>query len=251
MSEKKDLSSASIVLDLVHSYRHDLFRFCRMLTRSEWDADDLVQETLMKLFTHGGNRELPVSKSYLFRTATNAWIDICRKKKVVLVELHELPDTAAAEETDPVELRGSLEVLLETLPLGQATVVLLMDVFQFTAKETAQMIESTEGAVKAMLHRARAGIRKQAVSSRVEDGSRKFAATKAASRAKHSAKPPHQLISRFLDAFRRYDPYEISAAYMELQRNEIEVGCDGERPALFFRFRDPEGNLCVIHSDLF
>ncbi|TMV51996.1 RNA polymerase sigma factor [Paenibacillus mesophilus] len=246
MGEKQNLCSAAAILDLVHPYRHDLYRFCKMLTRSEWDADDLVQETLVKLFTYGRNREIPVSKSYLFRTATNAWIDICRKNKVVLVELQELPDTAAAD-PDPIELHGSLELLLETLPLGQATVVLLMDVFQYTAKETAQMIDSTEGAVKAMLHRARAGIRKQAASDRMEDGS----GASAASRAKLTDKPPHQLISRFLDAFRRYDPYEISAAYMELQRNEIEVGRHAEGRALFFRFRDPEGNLCVIHSELF
>jgi RNA polymerase sigma-70 factor (ECF subfamily) len=250
MSEKQDLYSASTILDFINQYRHDLFRFCRMLTRSEWDADDLVQETLMKLFTFGGKRDIPVSKSYLFRTAANAWIDICRKNKVVLVELQELPDTAAVE-TDPLELQESLEQLLETVPVGQATVVLLMDVFQFTAKETAQMIDSTEGAVKAMLHRARTGIRKQAAADRMEDGYRLVAAAKAASRTNHTVPPPHQLISRFLDAFRRSDPYEISTAYMELQRNEIEVGRHAKGQTLYFRFRDPEGNLCVIHSELF
>ncbi|XEC94449.1 RNA polymerase sigma factor [Paenibacillus tarimensis] len=248
MSDKQDLSSHSYILNMINEYQHELYRYCRMLTRSDWDADDLLQETLMKLFAFGKKVHIPLQKAYVFRIATNAWIDICRKNKLVFEVLQDEPDIPAME-TDPIEIRDSLEMLLHRIPLSQATVMLLIDIFQFTTKETAEMINSSEGAVKAMLHRARTGIRKHFHPHSVEKSSR-MSQSKKPNKAMSKKEPPHLVINRFLEAFLRSDPYDISRAYMELNRNEIEVSQEENKGALYFQFRDPEGNLCFIESEI-
>jgi RNA polymerase sigma-70 factor (ECF subfamily) len=235
------------ILNVINQCRYELYRYCMMLTRSEWDAEDLVQETFMKLFAFGRKTQIPLTKAYVFRTATNAWIDICRRREI---RIEELPDESdiPVPESDPFELQDSLELLLRRLPISQAAVLLLVDVFQFTPKEAGDMLNSTEGAVKAMLHRARTRIRKPA-SPREHSVSRPVPAP--GRRIEASTEPPQQLISRFVEAFRRHDPSAISRAYMELQRSGIEVGQSRreEGSTLYFRFRDPEGNLCIIESE--
>jgi RNA polymerase sigma-70 factor (ECF subfamily) len=114
-------------------------------------------------------------------------------------------------------LQDSLEFLLRRLPLSQAAILLLVDVFQFTPKETGDMLNSTEGAVKAMLHRARTRIRKLAQMPGEQYASRRTVPA-SGRRIKASIEPPQQLIARFIEAFRRHDPTDISLAYMELHQ---------------------------------
>jgi DNA-directed RNA polymerase specialized sigma24 family protein len=52
--------------------------YCHKLTGSSWDADDLVQETLMKLYMSlCKDEERQVTMAYLCRIAKNTWIDLC------------------------------------------------------------------------------------------------------------------------------------------------------------------------------
>lgn len=241
-------TSPTFVLDIIDRYQHELYRYCNLLTRSKWDADDLVQETLIKLFSLGKKADVSINKAYVFRTATNTWIDICRKRKVIIKELRDEQDIAAIGELDAFELQDSLELLLERLPVSQATILLLMDVFQFNAKETAEMLNVTEGAVKATLHRARAGIRKCSQTEHDQTG-RSNTGSSARPKLSPTGKPD-QLIAQFVKAFIHHDPYAISLAYLELKRNEIEVGYKEKGERLYFRFRDPEGNLCIIESEI-
>src|SRR5258706_16483613 len=57
--------------------RPDLYRFCRALTRNAFDAEDLVQESLMRGFIALGRlyQDIENPRSWLFRVASNAWID--------------------------------------------------------------------------------------------------------------------------------------------------------------------------------
>src|SRR5688500_10797767 len=64
--------------------RPELYRFCRNLTRSPWDAEDLVQDTLMRAFVMLGSQygqEIQKPRSLLFRVATNSWIDRVRRAR--------------------------------------------------------------------------------------------------------------------------------------------------------------------------
>ncbi|WP_067840620.1 RNA polymerase sigma factor [Amphibacillus sediminis] len=141
-------------LKVIEPYRTELWRYCHYLTNSPWDAEDLAQETLMKAFASLGQIWQPLKpKNYLFRIATNTWINQYRKKKIEEIAWHDdMTDQAASIKFDVTE---SIETLVHNLPLRQVVVIILIDVFDFTAKETAELISSTEGAVKAALHRAR------------------------------------------------------------------------------------------------
>src|SRR4051812_27705354 len=68
-------------LDQVEPFRADLYAYCRGLTRSVWDAEDLVQETLLRTFAKLGEVHGDVARPrpYLFAVATNAWTD--RKRR--------------------------------------------------------------------------------------------------------------------------------------------------------------------------
>src|SRR5438876_8997319 len=70
--------------------RPDLHRYCRALTGSVWDAEDLVQDTLLRAFAKLGEVSLRVDnpKAYLFRIASNLWVDHFRRTEWVKPEEH-------------------------------------------------------------------------------------------------------------------------------------------------------------------
>lgn len=152
------LSEASRELRLaferaIAEHRPALWRYCLQLTGSAWEAEDLVQETVLKglgaLYRFGQVLE---PRSYLFRIASNTWIDQQRRLRpeVGLEAAEEIPADDA-----PADLSEAMRVLVTTLPTRQRVILLLIDGFGFAAKEVAAMLTISEGAVKAALHRAR------------------------------------------------------------------------------------------------
>ncbi|MBB6452069.1 RNA polymerase sigma-70 factor (ECF subfamily) [Salirhabdus euzebyi] len=141
---------------LVIPYRPALWSYCRSITGSPWDAEDLVQETLLKAFSSLSQLWQPLNtKAYLFRIASNTWIDYCRKQKMKLDTIEDL-DTLSSDDSDiGLEINDAMEMIVSLLPPRQRVVFLLIEAFQFKAKEVAEMIGTTEGAVKAALNRAR------------------------------------------------------------------------------------------------
>src|SRR5207244_11406434 len=67
-------------LDLYGPLRPELYRYCRHLTRSPWDADDLAQDVLFRAFAKLGcmHEPPPNPRAWLFRIAANLWIDRVR-----------------------------------------------------------------------------------------------------------------------------------------------------------------------------
>src|ERR1700688_3076415 len=78
-------------LDTIEPIRPALYRYCRRITRDVWETEDLVQETLLKGFGAIGRGDLsggpggPVtdSRAYIFRIATNLWIDQARRREIL------------------------------------------------------------------------------------------------------------------------------------------------------------------------
>ena len=155
------------------SYIDPLYRTALRMTRSEADAEDLVQETYIRAlrfrvqFTPGTNL-----KAWLFRILTNTFINAYRKRARA-PETTELDDVdefslyrrmsaerPASSSPDPERefLDGivSSEVTdaLEELPEKFRTTVLL-DVEGFSYKEIAEMLEIPIGTVMSRLHRGR------------------------------------------------------------------------------------------------
>jgi len=62
--------------DVIAPDREALWRYCMLLTKSPWDAEDLMQETLLKAYASLAQLFQPIyPKPYLFRIASNTWID--------------------------------------------------------------------------------------------------------------------------------------------------------------------------------
>lgn len=185
-----------VFLQLIEPLRPDLWRYCLRLTGSAWDAEDLVQETLMKAYARLTWWEPVDARPYLFRMAANAWIDTWRKRKVETLELDEAR-AVAGNAPDPAETWATMEHLVGALPPRQRVIFLLTEVFAFTAAEAAAMLNMTEGAVKAALHRARAGLR--------------GAAAPTALPTRPTVAPPNAVVAAYLEAFNQRDPDAIAA----------------------------------------
>ncbi|WP_307391599.1 RNA polymerase sigma factor [Bacillus horti] len=151
--------------NLTEPFRDELWRYCRYITGSPWDGEDLFQETLLKAFGMLYQRWHPTNpKSYLFRMATNLWIDWCRKQKVKLDPLQE--ENAPVEYPhDSLELEEAVYLLTNILPPRQTAAFLLLDIFHFSGSEVAGMLHSTQGGVYAAAKRAR-----ETLKNRIKEG---------------------------------------------------------------------------------
>ena len=150
-------------LETISSLRPNLHRYCARMTGSVMDGEDVVQEALFeayrKLDTFDESRPL---KPWLFRIAHNRCIDFLRRRGV-----RNEAETAAAvpEVTSPADaaLLGvgkAIEHLIAILPPRERASILLKDVFDYSLEEIADLTDSTVGAVKAALNRARTKLAK-------------------------------------------------------------------------------------------
>jgi RNA polymerase sigma-70 factor (ECF subfamily) len=131
--------------------RSELYRYCRYLTRSPWDAEDLAQDALARAFATLAKMDVapPNPRAWLFRVASNLWIDQLRKRRDVP---RDVADVIASEPRASREAAGTLLVKLS--PQERAAVV-LKDVFELSLDEIADALNTTVGTVKTALHRGR------------------------------------------------------------------------------------------------
>ncbi|MDF3064908.1 MAG: ECF-family polymerase sigma factor [Polyangiaceae bacterium] len=134
--------------------RPDLYRYCRHLTRSPWDAEDLVQETLARALVTLGTMikpEIETPRAWLFRVATNLYIDRSRRTRE---ELGERPETQVMT-TDARATREAAGTLIAKLSPQERAAVVLKDAFDLEHGDIAAVLGTSVGAVKAALHRGR------------------------------------------------------------------------------------------------
>jgi RNA polymerase sigma-70 factor (ECF subfamily) len=145
-------------LERYEPLRPVLYRYCRYLTRSPWDAEDLVQDTLARAFaTLGGLHEPPESpRAWLFQIASNLWIDQLRRRSARPQVSETLSEAHAPEVTGPTrDTREAAGTLLTQLSPQERASVVLKDVFELSLEEIAATLTTSVGAVKAALHRGR------------------------------------------------------------------------------------------------
>ena len=165
----------------VEALRHldGLYRTALRMTRSEADAEDLVQETYIRAFRFRDQFTLGTNmKAWLFRILTNTFINTYRRK-AAQPEVTDLEgvdefslyrrmadDRAASSSPDPETelLKGVVDTevtdALEELPEKFRTTVLL-DVEGFSYKEIAEMLGIPIGTVMSRLHRGRKFLQKR------------------------------------------------------------------------------------------
>jgi RNA polymerase sigma-70 factor (ECF subfamily) len=134
--------------------RGDLYRYCRFLTRSPWDAEDLVQDVLARAFVTlaGEKAPPPQPRAWLFRVASNHWLNHVKRARLLPLPAAEDAAGAAPDPRGPREAAGSL--VAQLAPQERAALV-LKEVFELSLEEVADALSTTTGAVKSALHRGR------------------------------------------------------------------------------------------------
>jgi len=155
-------------LELVDTIRPDLHRYCARMTGSIADGEDVVQDTLARAYYALSQLdELPALRPWLFRIAHHRAIDHLRRYDRRMVEsLDVVESLVEAPSSDPEEARATEEAVraaitrfVELAP-AQRSCVVLKDVLGHSIDEIAGLLEMTEPAVKAALHRGRARLRR-------------------------------------------------------------------------------------------
>jgi RNA polymerase sigma-70 factor, ECF subfamily len=146
-------------IDFVAPLRPSLHNYCRRLTGNLWDAEDLVQDALLRAFGTLGSVHESVRnpRAYLLRAATNLWIDQVRRRERERGAVDEVEGVGGDLKAPAAsaEVRDAGARLLHVLAPRERAAVLLKDVFDLDLKECAEVLETTIGAVKAALHRGR------------------------------------------------------------------------------------------------
>ncbi len=175
---------------LTGPYRRELTVHCYRLLGSFLDAEDIVQETMLRAWRRLKSFEGRAPfRAWLYRIATNASFDLLdqRKRRSMpshtaapadpsapflppsspLIWLEPIPDEAIPDSAASPEARLALQesvslaflTTLQTLPARQRAVLILRDVLAWRAKEVAQLLGITESAANSALFRARKTLR--------------------------------------------------------------------------------------------
>jgi RNA polymerase sigma-70 factor (ECF subfamily) len=156
-----------------------LYAAALRMTRNPADAEDLVQETLLKGFRAYERFEEGTNlRAWLFRILTNTYINTYRarqrrpqEEELDEVEdlylyrrlgaLEELADRSAEDELMSLFTDDEVKSALESLPESFRLAVYLADVEGFSYKEIAEMLEVPIGTVMSRLHRGRKAMQKR------------------------------------------------------------------------------------------
>jgi RNA polymerase sigma factor (sigma-70 family) len=141
-------------------FYHGLQQYCRFLTQCSWDGDDLVQEVIIKAIRHYEPSQ--VSPALLKRIAYNQWVDTIRKQKH---EITGIPENLSSFTQNNV--MDTVEMIMARLTPKQAVIFILKEAFRFQSSEIAELMATTETAVKAALHRARKRLEREGSLSEV------------------------------------------------------------------------------------
>lgn len=156
--------STSAWREIVDAYSVPLYRHAWRLLGERDAAEDVVQDTFVKLWRHG-HRWQPDAplKAWLYRVADNLALDVLRRRRPIVEMLEEPSDTspnAQRQVEDAMEL-SRLQALVDALPSRQRTALLLCRLEGLSLREAAETMDCTEEAVEALLGRARRTLRVQ------------------------------------------------------------------------------------------
>jgi len=157
---------------LAACYRRELLAHCRRMLGSAEDAEDVVQETLLRAWRNRESFEGRSSfRAWLYRIATNACLDaLARRSRPDRLPAPVPP--AVVEPDAEVVSKETIDLTLlaavRHLPPRQRAVLILRDLLGWSAKETASLLEGSVASANSALQRARATLREQLAEPRLE-----------------------------------------------------------------------------------
>jgi len=216
----------------LEQHRPELTRYCYRMLGSPFEAEDAVQDTLVRAWRSFDRFEGRAAiRSWLYRIATNVCFDMLngRERRARPMDLgpawnpdgpigRTLPEVTWIEpvpdglvvpaEGDPAEVAVSRETIrlafvaaLQHLPPRQRAVLILCEVLRWKATEVAELLDTTVASVNSALQRARATLEASDVSS-----------TDPAPAMDESQR---ELLMRYVEAFERYDMDALTSLIQE------------------------------------
>jgi RNA polymerase sigma-70 factor (ECF subfamily) len=221
MAASTDTVHADISPERLETYRRELTGYCYRMLGSAFEAEDAVQDTLVRAWQAADKFEGRSSvRSWVYRIATNVCLDMLRgrNRRARPMELgpasppeeqylgQMLPEHAwvspiaddriLPEDADPAEIAVARETIrlafvtaLQHLPPRQRAILILCEVLRWQAAETAELLDTSVAAVNSALQRARATL----------------AALPADERPQEPDPDNSELLAQYVDAFERYD----------------------------------------------
>jgi RNA polymerase sigma-70 factor, ECF subfamily len=222
------LSGADLHPDQLEGYRRELTGYCYRMLGSGSEAEDAVQDTLLRAWQAASRFEgRSTVRSWLYRIATNVCLDMLRgrSRRARPMELgpamppeesslaRMLPEHSwvspiadarvLPEDGDPAEIAVARESIrlafvtaLQYLPPRQRAALILCEVLRWQAAETADLLGTSVAAVNSALQRARATL----ATVQEDAGSAESIPASAA-----PADADRELLAQYVDAFERYD----------------------------------------------
>lgn len=212
---------ADVELDL-EQHRRELTGYCYRMLGSAFEAQDAVQDTLVRAWRAFDRFEGRAGlRSWLYRIATNVCLDMLRgrQRRALPMDLgpaspgnasagerlpernwvQPIPDGLAIQPTDdPAELAASRETIrvafvaaLQHLPPRQRAVLILREVLRWKAAEVAELLETSVVSVNSALQRARSTLAASDLT--------------AADPLQPENEAQRALLARYVDAFERFD----------------------------------------------
>jgi RNA polymerase sigma-70 factor (ECF subfamily) len=159
---------------LVRRHNQRLFRAARAITRTDVDAEDVLQQAWLGVYKNlaqfRGDASFP---TWATRIAVNEAIALTRKRPMVAEVVDSASQVAPDTDLARAQVGALLEHCLANIPQGNREVMVLRDILELDTAETAACLGLTEEAVRVRLHRARAAIA-AAVTEQLADHAREI-----------------------------------------------------------------------------
>jgi RNA polymerase sigma-70 factor (ECF subfamily) len=215
----------------LEQHRAELTAYCYRMLGSPFEAEDAVQDTLVRAWRSFDRFEGRAAlRSWLYRIATNVCLDMLsgRERRARPMDLgpaqaplaehlntlpeatwiQPLPDSAVGADGDPAEvaveretIRLALVAALQHLPPRQRAVLILCEVLRWKASEVAELLETSVASVNSALQRARAALETSDLS--------------AADTTPSVDEADEELLSRYVQAFEDYDMDALTSLIRE------------------------------------
>ena len=214
----------------LEQHRRELTAYCYRMLGSPFEAEDAVQDTLLRAWRSLDRFEGRAAlRSWLYRIATNVCLDMLNgrerrarpmdlgpSREPVESNLNTLPETTwiqpvpdglVVEEGDPAEVAVARESIrlafvaaLQHLPPRQRAVLILCEVLRWKASEVAELLETSVASVNSALQRARATLEASDIS---------------ADEPQSLDESDRELLARYVEAFERYDMDALTSLIRE------------------------------------
>ena len=154
--------------DIVRTYADSVYRLAYRLSGNVQDAEDLTQETFIRVFRSLDRYRPGTFEGWLHRITTNLFLDQVRHRSVVRMEaLPEDTERVGSNSAGPAALMDDkllhpdLQRALDTLSPDYRVAVVLCDIEGLRYEEIADLLGVKIGTVRSRIHRGRAQLRAQ------------------------------------------------------------------------------------------